>query len=170
MTAAYRQKLLNWFCSVLIVCAGSVLMILISFYVDTSNTLSTRIDEDGGETISLFAENLIAYFIFLIPAAFWHFSDFMQKRELYNPFNRFISSYRLFIISFLAWISTFLFAATGHFTRNSCDDMPDAYFHSCAISFSPWLEVALFASSLAVFCICLAKLTATLFSVFHRAK
>lgn len=96
MTDAYRQKLLNWFCSMallLLIC--SLAMGLTWWRIIIHHQAFGYLGE-----FDVYAPNaalgMMAYFLFFPAIAFWHFCDFLQRTEAETGWNGVFSTYRGF--------------------------------------------------------------------------
>ena len=168
MNDEYRQKLLNWFSTVLLIWAGTVLSLLITLFVTVPELRTNGLEGDA--LAAVFAEALIMYALFVIPTLFWHLLDFSQKHAPLNLWGRRICSYPAFLAVLSLVTSLWLLAGTGYFTHNSCDDLDGAYFHECYITISLWIMIPLLLGILALAVICLTKFFAAFDSLFLRAK
>ncbi len=170
MNQEFRQKLLNWLCTILVVLAGTSLALLITWFITIPNVLYRDFDGDAyGLTVPLI-EAFLLYPLLLVPSMLWHFLDFLEKHRPLHPYGRHICGYPAFLTALSLLITLFLLASTGYFTHNSCDDLNGALFYECFITISQWIMIPLFLALLGLLIICVTKIFATFDSLFLRAK
>src|SRR5690606_32759569 len=103
MTDKYRQKLLNWFASILQIMAfaAAAAVILWFFHAPYAGPWGRQpqslIDIAGG-----FAESLLVYPILFVPVAIWHLFDFLQIRDPVSRLGKFAVSYPIFAVAVAA--------------------------------------------------------------------
>lgn len=111
MSEAYRQKLLNWWCSmlVLLLLAISAIAARWLFYVPFMMMMT----EVESVRIEWMLDPMLHYFIWFLPLAFWHVADAFQLGQPSGRWARAIASYPAMIGSFLLLSTTLVFMASG---------------------------------------------------------
>lgn len=170
MNAAYRQKLLNYFCTVLLIWAGTFIGLLIVWTVGIPEVRSSGFTEVTYPALAMIAEALIVYVLLFPLALFWHLMDFIGKNRPSSPWWNRICDFPAFACALTSVIVFWLLAGTGFFTLNSCDALDGVYYHECFITISLFIMVPLFIAALALLVICAAKFFTTFHSLFLRKK
>ena len=170
MSLEFRQKLLNWFCTVMVVLGGTSVALLVTWSNTAPYVLDSSLEGDAYRLTAPLAEAFLLYPILVAPSMFWHLLDFLQENAPLHAGGRIICGYPAFLATLTLLTSLWLLASTGYFTHNSCDDLDGALFHQCFITISRWIMIPIFFCLFGLLVICITKLFATFDSLFLRAK
>lgn len=121
MSAEYRQKLLNFFCSALLVSLVTALCLVAMWFVDRPWELAGWRDEPPtirhfGDYAGTVGEYLLFFPILLVPTLIWHMFDLLQRSEPEGGFAAHFSSVRTWWIVIGLLGLTLVLSSTGHFT------------------------------------------------------
>jgi hypothetical protein len=116
----YRQRLLNWFCSILLLLLVCALTLLLAWRIITINFSfyggPAGIDKYAGPMgVSFFA-----YVMYFPAIAFWHFCDFLERKQGKLPWKGWFSSYRSFLVLLLLASPIAVFAASRGVELTGC--------------------------------------------------
>jgi len=174
MSAEYRQKLLNWFCSVALLLLVCTLAFAITWRMVTLNmTMIGRTDlVDHAGPLST---GFMAYFIFFPAIAFWHLCDFLQAsapRQSGGIFTRYRGfAILLLVVSPIAAISGaggIPLTGDGGVFCYKPGDFSDLLYHPC-VPASPFDTFMVIVIAPIVAYACQSKLSATIASYRERA-
>lgn len=170
MTDEYRQKLLNWFASILQIMAFAAAAAVILWFFHVPNAGSWgRPPRSLIDIAGAFAEILLVYPVLFVPVAIWHLFDFLQIRDPASRLGKFAVSYRTFAIAVAATGSAVtLIAAKVFFVPCTAGSPANQFgFIECPRPYPEWLSITFWALSLLLAIICLWKGT---MSVYSRRK
>lgn len=174
MSAEYRQKLLNWFCSMALLLLICTLSLGITWRMVTLSMVYTGRTDLVDHAGSL-STGFMAYLIFFPAIAFWHLCDFLQASEPHQTGGIF-TRYRGFAILLLlaspiAAISgaggIWLTGDGGVFCYKP-GDFNDLLYHPC-VPASPFDIFMVIVVAPIVAYACLSKLSTTIASYRERA-
>lgn len=169
MTEGYRQKLLNWFCSMSILLATAALSALLVWFVHVPRILGYGPPRDLVTIAGPFGESLVAYPIYFLPVAVWHLLDFLQARELHGTWGKRFTRYRNFAACTALSQLSFLLAVWGILNVTSCPE-GEFYFYQCTVGPPWWLWLIFTASSLLALALCIGKGIIAIRSLFQKAQ
>jgi hypothetical protein len=170
LTSAYRHKLLNWFCSILLVVALASLNITYHWFTTVPRLLERDIPLDISYLAGPVGGTLVMYAALFPVVLFWHFWDFVQRRTLISDIGATLSKYTIFLVSFGAASVIMLISNLGLFNTNSCDAIKDALHHACVISPPDWLAYSFFLTAGIALFLCVAKAAISIKSRFSKTK
>ena len=157
MTDAYRQKLLNWLCTIGLVLIATVLMPLRYWFFDLPELQSRILNPLELSSIAgPFAESFLYYVLVAPIALLWHLGHFIETRPPRYRFIEFASRYALFVSLIATSIALHLLMLLRVWEYDSCDELPDALFWECMVYPSPvltilWIAAMVLALALGVF-------------------
>jgi len=102
VTSAYRQKLLNWFISMLISIFLFVMLTTYYWFIKIP-TIAEYGEYDDLMLIETFTWPLGNVAAIMAPAFIWHFGDFMQKEQTKVRLGRLFDQYRNLIFLLVAY-------------------------------------------------------------------
>ena len=156
MTDAFRQKLLNFLCSMLVVLlliSGSA---LVAWFVAAPRMLAQPY---GGAYLTawMMGEAFIVYAALAPPSLIWHLSNFLWSGKAKPGWAGWLFAYPVFLaalgITGFAWI----LASSGSFTYQDCPDLDGAFFYSCPIVISPWVMIPLYLGLVSLLILCVVQ-------------
>jgi len=169
LTGEYRQKLLNWFCSVALVLAFAALSPLIYWFVYLPDWIETSLTGEFAEVAGLLGETFLIYPLLLPVILFWHFWDFIQKDASAGRWSLRLAAYRIFVMVVVAAMTLWLLMASGVFTINSCHALDGALYFECYIHQPYWLMLPFLAAVCLALILCIAKAVFSISSHLGKA-
>mgnify|MGYP006406851795 FL=1 len=171
MSEGYRQKLLNFVCSMFLAWSAGLIVANLSWFVTLRDGRAENGAVDPFPALYALGESLIILVIFLILAISWHLLDFAQRAISPIRFVRLSTRYSTFVLTLTGFILANILLSTGYFTSNSCEQLDGALFHECYITISPWILIpwGIFGVSLLVLNVLKAVDTMISFSRTRRA-
>ncbi|MEM9500438.1 MAG: hypothetical protein AAF941_01205 [Pseudomonadota bacterium] len=160
MTEVFRQKLLDWFVSVLLLLTAISAMLLIFWFLRAPLAEDSPYMTRGAWVAVMAAEVIVFYAVFFPSILIWHLFDFAERARNRQPgrLARFIASHKLLVVTMgLSQIGAIL-SLTGRFHWNSCDDLPPGVLpHSCQVRVEPWIMALIFIPLLFSIILCMGK-------------
>lgn len=140
MSAEYRQKLVNWLTSMLVLLTIVFANALYGWF--TRLRYLVPIDEPSNiDLYLLFAGPLEGFAIYFVVLWFWHISDFIQQERWTNRWLGLLTSYRLLITLLLLIGASTLFIQSGWLDDLGCPEInnpPGVFtFDGCG-AWTPW--------------------------------
>ncbi|MBH5322320.1 hypothetical protein [Aurantiacibacter sediminis] len=157
MTDAYRQKLLNWFCSVVLVLSTAFTGAAIHWYLRAP-------DEDYGwlpaiDMVVSLNEPILFGSASLLAILVWHLADLAQTKLPKPIWLKALFSHRFLLASLLISQASIITICTGALDIKRC------FWHVCAPGPPIWLERTAFIPLLIVSTLGIAKVT---FAIANR--
>jgi hypothetical protein len=147
MSAAFRQKLLNWTCSVMgLLLYCTILLIQLWLAVTNSHNADLNMIPDWPPILIPAMEAYIFGFTLI---AFWHLFDFIQISKKGKGALEFFSSYGVWINSLAAIALVQICKYSGLIETHLCI--------WCNPSFPPWISLLFLLLLLIVIILCMAK-------------
>lgn len=174
MTDAYRQKLLDWLTSVLLVALVTSLCLVAMWFVDRPWELAGWRDEPPAirhfaDYAGIVGEYLLFFPILLVPTLVWHLSDVIQRGEPQGVFAARLSSVRTWWIVMSLLGVTLVLRSTGHFSYTApCGGGFVFYWQDCyytkGVVWIPQIILLLFVPIL-----CMGKAAISIRSLIKKA-
>ncbi|WP_151972911.1 hypothetical protein [Erythrobacter sp. EC-HK427] len=173
MSAEYRQKLVNWLTSMLVL---SLLILATSLYDWLEEVYSVReVGRFRDEWLyGPLGEALRGYIIFFVLLWFWHMADFFQQAPWSNPWLMRFTDHRLISVLLLLLGASLLFYRTDWLNDLGCPeviDSPAAFaFDGCGAWTPWWKDVIFLALVLALLGLTIMKVVLVLASYVTRMR
>ena len=165
MTDAFRQKLLNWFISILLLLAATAAMLLVHWFVRAPLVEESPYISRGALIAVTAGEILILYAVLFFPILIWHLLDFAERSNALrsSPLEMVFVNHTVLVVTMGISQITGVLIATGMAEWNSCDDLPDmVYPHSCRLSLEWWALILFFGPLLFSFILCIGRAVITI--------
>jgi hypothetical protein len=170
VTEAYRQKLLNWLTSMLMLLLISIIPLEYFWFFELPRITYFYIDDIR----AILEPSLTWYVVIFVPLFFWHLGDFTRNSGFSSAFARLVSGYKL-LAALLVALGLFVVLQTSTFLNDfGCPevDLPEGVyqFDGCG-SWTP--EWKMWLSSITWLAICLLalwKVGASLFSIVRNFR
>lgn len=173
MDEAFRQKLLNWFISILMLLSTVSVMLLISWFVRAPSVAETPYMTRGAEIAAMFSGVIAIFAILFFPIIVWHLLDFTERLNdgHQGRLVEFFSSHFVLLLTMGVSQIAGILIATGIADWNSCDDLPAGSFpYSCQIGLEWWANLLFFGPLLFSFILCIGKAAITIRSRLKLRK
>ncbi len=173
MDEAFRQKLLNWFISILLLLSAASVMFLISWFARAPSVTETPYMTRGAEIAVSFGGVTVIFAILFFPVVIWHLLDFTERLNdgQQGRIVRFFSSHTVLVLTMGISQIAGILIATGIADWNSCDDLPPGSFpYSCQIGLEWWANLLFFGPLLFAFILCIGKAAITIRSRLKLSK
>jgi hypothetical protein len=172
VTDAYRQKLLNWFTSMLIVLLISIIPILYFWFVRLPERMSYI--RGVSEFVFPLEESLSWYATVFVPLLIWHVGDFTHKYRYSSSLANLVNGYKPLAGLLCALGLSVMLITSGFLDDLGCPelDLPEGVyqFDGCG-SWTPnwkiWLTTGIW---LAICLLALWKVAASVFSHTRNIK
>lgn len=166
MSERYRQKLLNFICSMLLIWSAGLIIAYLSWLFALRGGRAENGAVDLFPALYVLGESLLIGVILSVFALFWHFLDFAQRAISPIRFVSLSTRYPTFAFAIAGFALTYILLSTGYFTSNSCEQPDGALFHECywITSLWIWIPFTIFGISLLVLCVLKAVDTMVSFS------
>lgn len=169
MSEAYRQKLLNWFCSMALLVLTTTLATSIAWFRHFPESIRGPGNIDIYWIASAISDNLLTYAIYFVPMVFWHLFDFIERSEPASLWTRSVASYRPLILLLFATMVLWLAVVAGLWEYNSCDELQGALHYACYVELSDWLFVPWMIGMGLALLLCIAKAVISIRSRLTKA-
>jgi hypothetical protein len=169
VNAAYRQKLLNWFCSMGLVLLAMIVSVTHGWFFELPDRVFSRDTFDIVDIVIVFGEPLILYPFFAAPLMIWHFFDFVEQAPPKSSWGKKATQYKAFFGVMTVNLALFVLMEIGLWKYNSCDDFKGVYFSSCYSGPSSWLEIPWFATLGVALLLCIVKAGFSIRSFFEKS-
>lgn len=173
MTEAYRQKLLNWFTSVTIIWAVSILSVTVFwFFTIPANERAFEPRDFPPSYFFHLGTALIVLLLFSLTAVAWHVSDFVQLGTPKRPVLRRLSSYPAYLLSLVSALVVGGIIGSGQFNYFGCGSLPPNIqfgFWECLEGPPDWLAGLYYVVMFVLILQCLAKAVISLNSRLKTA-
>ncbi|MEL7197383.1 MAG: hypothetical protein AAGL10_03625 [Pseudomonadota bacterium] len=170
MTDAFRQKLLNWFTSMAILLLASAIHPLHFWFFRLQDSHQFGWSDDLVRIAGPFGETLLFYPLMLPIFLIWHLSDFIQNGLPSSRKELMLTRYSSFLLVMVASMVPFTLMVMGLWQYNSCDELPDAFFHQCILEPSWWLMTPWLATIFLALVLCITKGAISVRSLLKKAK
>lgn len=170
MSDAYRQKLLNWFCSMLLALLVAALSASIVWFYKVPKSTAIYGHPDLTAIAGLIGESLMIYPIYFLPMAIWHFFDFIERQEPAPLSRHRLTRWRTFLSTLIATTVFWLGMAMELWQYNSCDNLDGAFYFQCLVGPSPWLFWPWLLGMGVALLLCIAKAVFSIRSQFQKAS
>ena len=167
MTAAYRQKLLNWFCSLALLAVAMSASLIFAWFFDLPRWLYERQASEWDAIAWSMQNPMLNYIIYFPFLLFWHLSDFSEARVANSTLLQRFLSYRIFAWTIFIALLLNNLMSIGLWESNSCEKLQGALHLQCFVETSPWLMKPWTLMDLLAIILCIAK---AVFSIYSLKK
>lgn len=168
---AFRQKLLNWLCSIGIVMLATVVPFVHYWLVKLPDYQSRIVGEINlaGHFLML-SEQLIFFVLYAPLIVGWHLADFIERRAPLNEWlGRSLDYPSLFWLLSLASL-LYVLMSVGFLEYNSCDALPLAMYHSCIVQPSLVLMIPWVIATILALLLCIVKAVWSVWSLIKKPE
>ena len=127
-------------------------------------TLSTDLVDFAGPL----GESFVLYPLLFPLVIFWHFFDFLHRQPISTGILSRLSAHKLFIFVVFFDLVLFIIMTLRVLEYNSCNALPDAYFHQCIVGPQPWLMFPWLAMLAITAILCLLKAIVSIHSLLQK--
>jgi hypothetical protein len=172
LSEAYRQKLLNWLLSMLVLllmATGGISALLLA---GRFNPVVERNLSGPLMLPAMAAENLFGFMLYFVPVAIWHLADLPQRRVPESGTLAILTSYRPFGGILLLGTTAFALSTSQILTTPNCPELEPETFGFIDCTFGPprWLWFAMLIPLLFVYILSMGKAVLTIRSRFKKAS
>lgn len=176
MSEAFRQKLLNWFCSMLVLLLSCSIFAILNWHSILTTTSLIGEFQQVENYVPLLGEGLAGYLMFFPFFLFWHGFDFVEKDAQPPASRSMIGRYSFFLIIKIIVIASLIAAVVmdqngwnqchspQYFYAAAAAQIPDVYYDHCPIDYNA--SVVFLIGGPLMFVACLGKALVSIRSNF----